>query len=123
LYPAIDPLLSNSSFIDPTVVGQEHFDLVHEIIRHFQKYEDLQRIVSIIGKEELSHEERIVFERTRRLQNFFTQPFFAAELHTGKKGVFVPLAETIKGCQKILSGEMDKCPEEDLYMIGAIKEE
>lgn len=122
LYPAIDPLLSNSSFIDPAIVGQEHFDMVHEIIKHFQKYEDLQRIVSIIGKEELSQKERTIFDRTRRLQNFFTQPFFAAELHTGKKGVFVPLEKTIKGCQKILSGEMDSCSEEDLYMIGEIEE-
>ena len=122
LYPAIDPLLSNSSFIDPGVVGQEHFDMVHEIIKHFQKYEDLQRIVSIIGKEELSQEERTIFERTKKIQNFFTQPFFAAELHTGKKGVYVPLEKTKEGCRRILSGEMDHCPEEDLYMIGAIEE-
>ncbi len=121
LYPAIDPLLSNSSFIDPAIIGQEHFDVVQEVIRHFQKYEDLQRIVAIIGKEELSRDERIVFERTKKLQNFFTQPFFSAELHTGKKGAYVPLKETVKGCQKILSGEMDSYPEEKLYMIGEIQ--
>lgn len=122
LYPAIDPLLSNSSFIDPTIIGQDHFDVVGEVIRHFQKYEDLQRIVAIIGKEELSQEERVTFERTKRLQNFFTQPFFAAELHTGKKGVYVTLKETLKGCHRILSGDMDGFPEEKLYMIGAIED-
>jgi F-type H+-transporting ATPase subunit beta len=83
LYPAVDPLHSTSSFIDPLIIGHKHFNIVQEILRHLQKYQDLQRIVSIIGKEELSKEEKIIFERARKLQNFLTQPFFTGELYRG----------------------------------------
>ncbi|MBM3245388.1 MAG: F0F1 ATP synthase subunit beta [Candidatus Omnitrophica bacterium] len=120
LYPAIDPLLSSSGFIDPNILGRRHFEIAQEIIRHFQKYQDLQRIVSIIGKEELSKQERVIFERTRKLQNFFTQPFFTAELYTGTKGAYVPLEKTILGCEKIISGELDSVPDDKFYMIGPI---
>jgi F-type H+-transporting ATPase subunit beta len=85
-----------------------------------QKYQDLLRIVSIIGKEELSREEKIVFERARKLQNFLTQPFFTGEVYSGIKGVFVPLEETIAGCERIVSGRMDKLAEEKFYMIGGL---
>lgn len=122
LYPAIDILQSSSGFIDPTVIGKRHYDVAQEIIRHFQKYQDLQRIVSIIGKEELSKQERIIFERARKLQNFFTQPFFTAELYTGKKGTYVPLEETISGCEKIIAGSFDSIAEDKFYMIGPIEQ-
>ena len=120
LYPAVDPLHSTSGFIDPLVIGQRHFNIVQEIFRHLQKYQDLQRIVSIIGKEELSKEEKIIFERARKLQNFLTQPFFTGELYSGIKGVYVHLEDTITGCEKIVSGRMDAIPEEKFYMIGAL---
>lgn len=120
LYPAIDPLFSSSAFIDPKVVGRRHFEIAQEVIRHFQKYQDLQRIVSIIGKEELSKQERVIFERARKIQNFFTQPFFTAELYTGKAGAYVNLEQTIIGCEKIISGEFDNIPDDKFYMIGSI---
>lgn len=121
LYPAIDPLLSTSGFINPNIVGKRHFEIAQEVIKFFQKYQELQRIVSIIGKEELSRHERVIFERAKKLQNFFTQPFFTAELYTGKEGVFIPLEETLLGCEQIISGRWDATPTNKFYMIGNIE--
>jgi F-type H+-transporting ATPase subunit beta len=123
LYPAVDPLQTSSGFIDPHVIGKKHFEIAQEAIRHFQKHRDLERIVSIIGKEELSKQERIIFERARKLQNFLTQPFFTGEAYTGMKGTFVPLEETLLGCEKIIAGRVDSWPEEKFYMIGALPNE
>ncbi len=120
LYPAVDPVQSSSGFIDPSVVGKRHFDVATEVSRYFQRFQELQRIVSIIGKEELSKQERIIYERARKLQNFFTQPFFTAELYTGINGSYVPLEETINACEKIVSGRLDTLPEDKLYMIGPL---
>jgi len=121
LYPAVDNLLSTSSFIDPNIVGRRHFEITQEVIRYFQKYQDLQRIVSIIGKEELSQQERTIFERAVKLQNFLSQPFFTAESYTGRKGVFVPVEDTIAGCEKIISGRMDAVADDKFYMIGSLE--
>lgn len=123
LYPAVDALQSGSSFIDPNIVGKRHFDTAIEVIRYFQKYQDLQRIVSIIGKEELSKQERTIFERALKLQNFLTQPFFTGELYTGIKGVYVPIEETILGCEKIISGRLDSASDDKFYMIGGLLSE
>ncbi|MDD5643959.1 MAG: F0F1 ATP synthase subunit beta [bacterium] len=120
LYPAIDPLLSSSSYMDPHIIGNRHFEVAQDVIITLNKFEELRRIVSIIGIEELSREDRIMFERAQRLRNFLTQPFFTAEIYTGKKGEYVPLEKTIRGCERIISGEMDKIPAEDLYMTGEI---
>jgi F-type H+-transporting ATPase subunit beta len=120
LYPAVDVLQSSSGFIDPQIVGSRHFKIAQEVIRHFQKYRDLERIVAIIGKEELSKAEKTIFERARKLQNFLTQPFFTGEAYTGIKGMYVPLEETIGGCEKIVSGEMDTMPDDKFYMKGSI---
>ncbi len=120
LYPAVEPLQSSSGFIDPDIVGRKHFDITQEVIRHFQKYRDLERIVSIIGKEELSKQERIIFERARKLQNFLTQPFFTGEVYTGKKGIYVSREETLLGCERIISGRVDSWEEDKFYMIGAL---
>jgi len=122
IYPAVDALQSSSGFIDPHTISRKHFDVSQEVIRHFQKFQDLQRIVSIIGKEELSKQERTIFERAGKLQNFLTQPFFTGELYTGMKGVYVPLEETILGCEKIVSGRVDAIPEDKFYMIGPISQ-
>jgi F-type H+-transporting ATPase subunit beta len=122
LYPAIDPLQSTSSFIDPHIVGRRHFEIAQEVMRHFQKYRELERIVAIIGKEELSKQERIIFERARKLQNFLTQPFFTGEAYTGKKGVYVGINDMLLGCERITTGRADSVPEDKLYMIGAMPE-
>jgi len=119
-HPAIDPLLSSCSYLDPVIIGKRHFKAAQDVLKILNKYEELRRIVSVIGVEELSKEDRIMFERARRLQNFLTQPFFAAELYTGKKGEYVPLEKTLDSCEKIISGELDNKPAEDLYMIGSL---
>jgi len=121
IYPAIDPLQSFSNSMNPTVVSRRHYDLAQEILRHFRRYEELERIVSIIGKQELSASERIIFERAHKLQNFLSQPFFTAETYTGKEGVHVSLEDTLNGCERIINGEMDNVDETQLYMIGTIK--
>lgn len=121
-YPAIDTLLSSSGFIDPVIVGKRHYRIAQEVSRHFQKYQELQRIVAIIGKAELSRQERIVYERAGKLQNFLTQPFFTAELYTGRKGKYVAIEDTISGCEAIISGRVDNIAEDKLYMIGALSE-
>jgi len=119
-HPAIDPLLSSCSYLDPVIIGKAHFKVAQDVLRILNKHEELRRIVSIIGVEELSKEDRILFERARRLRHFLTQPFFTAELYTGKKGEYVPLEKTLDSCRKIISGELDKKPAEDLYMIGSL---
>lgn len=122
IYPAINPLESSSGFLDPYIISKKHFDVAQEILRHFQKYNELQRIVSIVGKEELSKQERVIFDRAKKLQNFLTQSFFVAEAYTGKKGAYVSLENTIAGCEKIISGSLDSIPDEKFYMIGQIEE-
>lgn len=118
LYPAIDPLASSCSNLDAAVVGQRHFSLAQETLRILTKYEDLRRIVAVIGIEELSKADRILYERARKLQNFLTQPMFVAESYVGKKGEYVPLGDTLDGVEKIIDGKADSIPEQQLYMIG-----
>jgi F-type H+-transporting ATPase subunit beta len=122
IYPSIDPLQSSSNALSPSIVGKRHFDIAQQILRHFRRYEELERIVSIIGKQELSAGERIIFERARKAQLFLTQPFFTASLYTGKEGLYVPIEDVLSGCEKILAGELDNIDEGRLYMIGALKE-
>ncbi|MFH1578385.1 MAG: F0F1 ATP synthase subunit beta [Candidatus Omnitrophota bacterium] len=120
LYPAIDPLLSSSSNLDPDVVGKRHFDVSQEVIRTLQRYEELRRIVIVIGIDELSAGDRVIYERARKIQNFLTQPFFVAEAYTGKSGEYVTVDQTLDGCRKIMDGHVDRKPEGELYMIGAL---
>jgi len=120
LYPAIDPLQSSSSNLDPDIVGQRHYDVSQEVIRMFQKYEELRRIVLVIGIDELSKADRTIYERARKLQNFLTQPFAVAERYTGKKGDHVDIRQTLDGCERIIAGKMDRRPEQEFYMIGAL---
>ncbi|MBU0549442.1 MAG: F0F1 ATP synthase subunit beta [Candidatus Omnitrophica bacterium] len=120
LYPAIDPLLSSSANLDPDIVGKQHYEISQEGIRILQRYEELRRIVIFIGIDELASGDRIIYERARKLQNFLTQPFFVAEAYTGKQGEYVTVQQTLEGCQKIISGHLDRKPEGDLYMIGAV---
>jgi F-type H+-transporting ATPase subunit beta len=118
LYPAIDPLASSSNALDPAIVGKEHFEIAQECLKVFAKYEELRRIVAVIGIEELSKTDHVLYDRARKLQNFLTQPFFVAEVYTGRQGVYVPLQDTLDGCNKIVSGRLDAVPEEKFYMIG-----
>lgn len=120
LYPAIDPLLSSCANLDPDIVGQRHYDVSQEAIRTFQKYDELKRVVLVIGIDELSQADRTIYDRARKLQNFFTQPFCVAETYTGKKGAYVRLEQTIDGCERIMSGRVDHIPEEKFYMSGAL---
>jgi F-type H+-transporting ATPase subunit beta len=108
--------------MNPDIVGQRHFEIAEEVLKVFNKYEELKRIVMVIGVEELSKVDRATFERARKLQFFLTQPFSVAESYSGKKGEYVTTAESVKGAERILSGEFDKQPPEGFYMIGALKD-
>ena len=122
IYPAIEPLLSSCSNLDRAIVGREHFDITQEILKIFTKYKELSKIVPVVGVEELSKADRIIYERAKKLQNFLTQPFFVAESYTGRKGKYVPIKNTLEGCDKIISGRVDTIAEEKLYLIGKIEE-
>jgi F-type H+-transporting ATPase subunit beta len=121
LYPAIDPLASSCSNLDAAIVGKRHFDLSQELLRILTKYEELRRIVAVIGIDELSQGDRTLYERARKLQNFMTQPMFVAESYVGKKGQYVSLKETLDGVEMIIDGKFDDRSEEDFYMIGKVE--
>jgi len=121
LYPAVDQLRSSSKMLDPLIVGEEHVRLADEVRAVIGQYEDLKDIISMLGIEELSEQDRQTVGRARRLTRFLTQPFHTTEHFTGMKGVTVPLEETLRGCREILEGKHDERPESDFYMIGAIK--
>ena len=120
LYPAVDPLASSSANLTTAVVGRRHFNIAQRVIQTLTKYDELKRIVAVIGIEELSNADRITYERARRVQNFLTQPFSVAEVYTGKKGEYVTIEETIEGCERILNGDLDTIPEEKFYLIGSV---
>ncbi len=120
LYPAIDPLLSSSANLDIDIVGRRHFEIAQEVVKMYQRYEELKRIVLVIGIDELSAADSILYDRAGKLQNFLTQPFFAAEVYTGKKGEYVTIEKTLEGCEKIFSGKMDGRPKDEFYLIGAL---
>ena len=122
IYPAVDPLDSSSTILDPNVVGQEHYDVARGVQRVLQKYKDLQDIIAILGMEELSDEDKVTVARARKIQKFLSQPFFVAEQFTGAPGKYVKLADTIKGFKAILAGEYDAVSEQDFYMKGSIDE-
>jgi F-type H+-transporting ATPase subunit beta len=122
LYPAVDPLDSSSTLLDPEIVGEDHYNVAREVQRILQRYKDLQDIIAILGMEELSEEDKQTVARARRIQRFLTQPFFVAEQFTGNKGQYVSLKDTISGFKEILEGKHDKKPESAFYMKGGIKE-
>jgi F-type H+-transporting ATPase subunit beta len=120
IYPAVDPLTSTSTVLDPRVVGQEHFDVAREVQRTLQRYKDLQDIIAILGIEELSDEDRVTVSRARKIQRFLSQPFFVAEVFTNSPGKYVSLKDTIKGFNMIVNGECDALPEQAFYLAGTI---
>ena len=122
IYPAVDPLDSTSRILNPEIVGEEHYKVARGVQEILQKYSSLQDIIAILGMDELSDEDRIVVSRARKIQKFLSQPFFVAEVFTGKSGRFVKLEDTIKGFKGILEGLYDDIPEQAFYMVGTIDE-
>jgi F-type H+-transporting ATPase subunit beta len=120
IYPAVDPLDSSSTILDPNIVGREHYDVAREVQRVLQRYKDLQDIIAILGMEELSEDDKALVVRARKIQKFLSQPFFVAEQFTGAQGQYVPLSETIRSFKEILEGKHDDKPENEFYMKGAL---
>jgi F-type H+-transporting ATPase subunit beta len=122
LYPAVDPLSSNSRMLDPNIVGQEHYETAREVQRVLQRYKDLQDVIAILGIEELSEEDKLTVARARKIQRFLTQPMFVTEVFTGRPGKYVSVSESIRGFREILAGKHDTLPEQAFYMVGTIEE-
>jgi F-type H+-transporting ATPase subunit beta len=122
IYPAVDPLDSTSRILDPTIVGEEHYQVARRVQEVLQSYKSLQDIIAILGMDELSEEDKLTVTRARKIQRFLSQPFFVAEVFTGTPGKFVKLEDTIKGFKSIVDGEHDNIPEGAFYMIGTIEE-
>ncbi len=122
IYPAVDPLDSTSTVLDPNIVGKEHYEVARGVQRVLQKYKDLQDIIAILGVEELSDEDKVTVARARKIQQFFSQPFYVAETFTGRPGKYVPLKDTIRSFREILDGKHDAKDEGSFYMKGSIDE-
>lgn len=122
IYPAVDPLDSNSKILDPNIVGKEHYEVARGVQKILQRYKELQDIIAILGMDELSDEDKLIVSRARKIQRFFSQPFFVGEQFTGIKGKYVPLTETVRGFKMILEGGCDHVPESAFYMAGTIDE-
>ena len=122
IYPAVDPLDSNSTILDPNIIGEDHYNVARGVQQVLQRYKDLQDIIAILGMEELSDEDKVIVARARKIQKFLSQPFFVAEQFTGTSGKYVKIEDTIKGFKMILDGEMDDVAEQDFYMKGSIDE-
>nr|ACH47709.1 ATP synthase CF1 beta subunit [Monsonia vanderietiae] len=122
IYPAVDPLDSTSTMLQPRIVGEEHYEIAQRVKQTLQRYKELQDIIAILGLDELTEEDRLTVARARKMERFLSQPFFVAEVFTGSTGKYVGLAETIRGFKLILSGELDGLPEQAFYLVGNIDE-
>ena len=122
IYPAVDPLGSTSRILDPNIVGEEHYRTAREVQRILQRYKDLQDIIAILGIDELSEDDKLVVARARKIERFFSQPFYVAERFTGIEGRYVPLKETVRGFREILDGKCDDLPEQAFMMAGTIED-
>jgi F-type H+-transporting ATPase subunit beta len=122
IYPAVDPLDSNSRILDPQFLGRRHYEVATGVQQILQRYKDLQDIIAILGMDELSEEDKIIVNRARRLQRFLSQPFFVAEQFTGIPGCYVKLGDTIESFERVVAGEFDHLPEQAFYMKGGIDE-
>ena len=120
IYPAVDPLTSTSRVLDPLVVGQDHYDVARETQRVLQRFRDLQDIIAILGIDELSEEDKATVARARRLQRFMSQPFFVAEVFTGRSGIYVPIRDTVASFKEILDGKADALPEQAFFLAGTL---
>lgn len=122
IYPAVDPLDSTSTMLQPWIVGDEHYECAQNVKQTLQRYKELQDIIAILGLDELSEEDRLIVARARKIERFLSQPFFVAEVFTGSPGKYVSLAETIRGFNLILSGKFDDLPEQAFYLVGDLEE-
>merc|ERR1712100_175481 len=120
IYPAVDPLDSTSTMLQPGIVGETHYDIAQLIKSTLQRYKELQDIIAILGLDELSEEDRLTVARARKVERFLSQPFFVAEVFTGSPGKYVSLAESIQGFKMILGGGYDDLPEQSFYLVGDI---
>jgi F-type H+-transporting ATPase subunit beta len=120
IYPAVDPLESSSTILKADILGEEHFYVANQVKQVLQRYKELQDIIAILGIDELSDDDRVTVNRARKLERFLSQPFHVAEQFTGTPGVYVPIAETIRGFREILDGKHDEVPERAFYMKGGI---
>ncbi|MEO1430546.1 MAG: F0F1 ATP synthase subunit beta, partial [Cyanobacteria bacterium J06633_8] len=122
IYPAVDPLGSTSTMLQPNIVGEDHYGTARAVQSTLQRYKELQDIIAILGLDELSEDDRLIVARARKVERFLSQPFFVAEVFTGAPGKYVKLEDTIKGFNAILKGELDELPEQAFYMVGSIEE-
>jgi F-type H+-transporting ATPase subunit beta len=122
IYPAVDPLDSTSTMLQPWILGDDHYDTAQAVKKTLQRYKELQDIIAILGLDELSEEDRLVVARARKVERFLSQPFFVAEVFTGSPGKYVSLAQTITGFKTILAGELDELPEQAFYLVGSLEE-
>ena len=122
IYPAVDPLDSTSTMLQPSIVGEDHYKTAQRIKSTLQKYKELQDIIAILGLDELSEDDRLTVARARKVERFLSQPFFVAEVFTGSPGKYVSLSDSIKGFNMILNGELDSLPEQAFYLVGDINE-
>ncbi|MBU0650791.1 F0F1 ATP synthase subunit beta [bacterium] len=122
IYPAVDPLDSTSRILDPRIVGEDHYGVANKVKEILQRYKELQDIISILGMDELTEQDKLIVSRARKIQRFLSQPFFVAEEFTGMAGKYVPLSETIQGFAELVRGKYDDIPEQAFYMVGNIKE-
>ena len=122
IYPAVDPLASNSRVLDPNIIGEEHYEVTRKVLEILQKYKELQDIIAILGMDELSDEDKETVNRARKIQRFLSQPFFVAEQFSGISGKYVKLEDTIRGFKEIIEGKHDNLPEQAFYMVGTIEE-
>jgi F-type H+-transporting ATPase subunit beta len=122
IYPAVDPLASTSRILDPLIVGEDHYTTAREVQRVLQRYKDLQDIIAILGIDELSEDDKLIVSRARKMERFFSQPFYVATQFTGREGRYVPLRETVSGFREILDGKHDDVPEQAFMMAGTIED-
>jgi F-type H+-transporting ATPase subunit beta len=122
IYPAVDPLDSTSTMLQPEIVGSEHYGIAQDVKETLQRYKELQDIIAILGIDELSEDDKLVVARARKIERFLSQPFFVAEIFTGSPGKYVSLEQTIKGFNMVLKGELDALPEQAFYLVGDIDE-
>ncbi|HEY6331864.1 MAG TPA: F0F1 ATP synthase subunit beta [Blastocatellia bacterium] len=122
IYPAVDPLASTSRILDPRIIGKEHYGVAQDVKRILQRYKDLQDIIAILGIDELSDDDKLTVSRARKIQRFFSQPFFVAQQFTGREGKFVQVDDTVRGFKEVIEGKHDDIPEQAFYMVGGIDE-
>lgn len=122
IYPAVDPLDSTSTMLQPWIVGEDHYNTAQSVKKTLQRYKELQDIIAILGLDELSEDDRMIVSRARKIERFLSQPFFVAEVFTGSPGKYVKLSQTIEGFRTILSGDLDDLPEQCFYLVGTIEE-